>query len=1280
MANFHRLATPSYHGGLPVGYDLINTPSDPSVGGAGVPAFADDKKVGGPNDGVYFVAFGEDATSNYTNRGLKALATNTDFLDDILHRDLALTTRTNDVTAGSNISSVVISGDVFVGALGTSNTADSRQRLISVLDSNDNEIIDSSGNTVVPSLIHDGSSTNVVGTQTSGFYTSPTVNFSPAIPSGTTYRIYYGERSNLATLPISAFTDIIIRGAEEVDGVVEKQLRNLHAPGNLQAWDQAWDSTIRALAASGLNERYRRGTGVPSSFNFDTPGDGALIIRDGKAPTVQGTALTLGSVANPDPILALWRAMADPTTVAGTSWPNPLNGGDVGYYHETDYNASRTVNEVSRPGVAGPGYLDVVPRDIRSGTLGSQALFFINPTASATLNPDSGTGVGARQTIQCAAGQYFKIPSGGNAGKTGIRVGLDLVEVTTGGVTTVYIITFLVSATRINCAYLAGQPADFGATAAAATIRILQPLVSLGGSVPGNAQFTNYLAAALFAPPLPIQIGGDSGTTKFSPPLFLSPDSADIEPPGLFDSSVVALSWGYASILDGSINKTGQLRGDGQIRTMRGSWQFSVGDGVNTFGDFNGANAIRQLIDYLNSLNATWSSTVLVKGSGYLISGSADTLTIPTGCCLNLVGAQGDNTPGVALLNSTGGTLPTFTVSGALALLGVNLTSVSIGAQPAIVMGAASSDAPRLKLVNCRLGASPIRFVQSSGPNNSVGDYSLYAENVVFDPGSSSSGHAFECVTATNSAVVGSVKFVGCKFIGVQNQALILFAPSVTGGMLINNLIFEDCSVLLAGSSGGINNGTNNSGIFQILTTTSYSSGWIRNILFQNCNVLASGPRPLLMYITVGDNFKINQFTIRGGAWLCDSTNTTVSINPFTIAPLTPAGGFGDLPIYAVGGEPAVSVIIENCFTGYATLSGDWPGTITSAGNYGTNPGEQSAHLPLGWSPTLWGCWTVRSENITLRKVKFIGGIAKSTIGEFQLFGTYNTDVDDLVIYTTGGANGNGAYPNERVSIIAGSPYSGRATVSKLAIDGRGAKQATKALLLFHDVPASAPSTTFRGWRLVIDKCDLGKLDTFSTCDCIGYGNGSIIVDMNIVITNNVLEQARSAFKLNGGSLPFSFVFENNLVFGHKDVGLSLLPVNWEAGNHVSISRNVIEGCLAAGIYCTPTTSWGADLTGAGPAIIGNICRNNNMAATPDVQIIVGLVGIDHPGGTILGNICGGTEVGSIAVYTGSSGLIDVTGIDWSGHATVVTVPVNVTDLPSNGTRMAHNNALWYHQ
>lgn len=60
---FHRLTTPSYFGGLPAGYDRINTPSDPSVGGTGVPALTSAKKSGGPNDGTYFVAFGEDGRS-----------------------------------------------------------------------------------------------------------------------------------------------------------------------------------------------------------------------------------------------------------------------------------------------------------------------------------------------------------------------------------------------------------------------------------------------------------------------------------------------------------------------------------------------------------------------------------------------------------------------------------------------------------------------------------------------------------------------------------------------------------------------------------------------------------------------------------------------------------------------------------------------------------------------------------------------------------------------------------------------------------------------------------------------------------------------------------------------------------------------------------------------------------------------------------------------------------------------------------------------------------------
>ena len=158
---FHRLVTPPYYGGLPAGYDYINTPTDPSVGGTGTPAFMDGKKSGGPNDGTYLVAFGEDATSADANRGLKALAENTDVLDNLLRRDLALSAQTLDVTAASPVSSIVITGQVFVGEFGVSNTQQVRDGLIAILDNNYNEVLSSGGVTVKALLIHDGSASSV---------------------------------------------------------------------------------------------------------------------------------------------------------------------------------------------------------------------------------------------------------------------------------------------------------------------------------------------------------------------------------------------------------------------------------------------------------------------------------------------------------------------------------------------------------------------------------------------------------------------------------------------------------------------------------------------------------------------------------------------------------------------------------------------------------------------------------------------------------------------------------------------------------------------------------------------------------------------------------------------------------------------------------------------------------------------------------------------------------------------------------------------------------------
>lgn len=571
---FHRLVAPTYAGGLPVGYDYINDPV--ANGDSGVPAFVGVKKVGGPNDGTWLVAFGEDGTSENANRGLAALAENTDYIDDILHKDLALTVRTNNATASGTVASVVITGEVYVGAFGTTNNQEQRNRLISVLDANDNEIIDAAGATVQASLIHDGSNNNVLGTTASGFYTNPTISFSPAIPDTTVYRVYYGERSNLTDLPVDAFTDVRIRGAQEVDGGVEKQLRDLHAPGGIQAWDSPFDATIQALARSGLDERYRRSTLVASG-TYNSAGDGATIFRDGRALTLQmPTTSRISSPIStpwPDGNLAAIRITASTVATDNGFPPGSRNiGGDIGLFQESDLSNTAATGEWGRSRIAGPLLLDVIPRDVRGDTLdGSATLTRISPVANATLNPTSGATTTERRTIQCAAGQYFR----NGSSRTAIRVGIDMLEVqnNAGVPIATYVITSIASATTVLVQTVTGGNPSFPTTADnTVRIRWLQPAVSMGGAVAYGLSSApeGALRSLLVAQAGPLSDVPSNNNHQVAA-LFLAAYARRSEAYDLsitdsaLERNTTALAWGGAVKATGVPEITGRLLGDGGI-------------------------------------------------------------------------------------------------------------------------------------------------------------------------------------------------------------------------------------------------------------------------------------------------------------------------------------------------------------------------------------------------------------------------------------------------------------------------------------------------------------------------------------------------------------------------------------------------------------------------------------------------------------------------------------------------------------------------------------------
>lgn len=589
---FHRLVTPTYFGGLPGGYDYINTPS--LNGDPGSPAPMDGKKGSGTNQGTYLVAFGEDATANNTNRGLQALAQNTDAIDDLLRRDLALTSRTADVTAGAPVSSIVLAGQTYVGDFGVANNQATRDLLVSILDNNDNEIITTAGTVVKALLIHDGASNNVVGTQTSGFYSGPTVALNVAIPAGVTYRVYYGTRSNLATLPKDAFTNIKIRGAQEVSGEVERVLRDLHAASGA-TWNDPWLATINSLARTGLDGRYRLASisDPGGGTTMDTPGNGGFITRDGtsiklRAPTyLLGSIGTVGIDAYVDPLLAMLK-LERVSTQNGTAF-DLSRGGDVGLYQESPVHNTVDVAEVSQSHVTGALLMDIVPRAITGSTLGGgAALTRINPSAVGTVNPDALTDTLSRRTVQVGGSDFVKDGSS----RTGLRK-TDLIEVTnnvTGQVVGIFRVDSIQSPTRIALKALTGANPPLGPSGASAAVRLrwLQPTVSIGGThrAATDAQGTPHFMVA--APGL--LTSTYDGNTIVPYAAFLAASSRrDI---GITNLNLLeALAWGGFD-LDGTIAYKGRFYGDGgmvitggkQRLCMIGLQQqrFSVPDGGGT--------------------------------------------------------------------------------------------------------------------------------------------------------------------------------------------------------------------------------------------------------------------------------------------------------------------------------------------------------------------------------------------------------------------------------------------------------------------------------------------------------------------------------------------------------------------------------------------------------------------------------------------------------------------------------------------------------------------------
>ena len=395
-----------------------------------------------------------------------------------------------------------------------------------------------------------------------------TLNFSSALPtSGLTFSIYYAARQQVASFTPDALSYPNIRQAMSVHPEVLQLLEDLHAT-TAQTWDDPWDATIEALAASGLNERYRRQTTVPGSFTYDTPGDGAAITRDGHAPESVSTQAPVDYTNNPlvDPYLAQWK-----TSISGADVGTflSLREGGTGFVSVGSMRYTSDVNELAKMALSAGSNLTAHPRNIIASTLNAASVRTqIDPTLGCILNPDAGGTPSDRARLVLTGGNYFF----NGSSNTEIAVGYDLIRViyTSSRPDEIYVIHDLISSTRVELRTLSGNLPNFpsGVQTTNNQCQLIKTVFHMGGGAARRLTNNIQLGTSLYHAVPPSLTDDPATATEVAPnpARFLAAARTASEYSHTGAAVPLALQWGgFDPTLTAPQSFPGKLRGDGGI-------------------------------------------------------------------------------------------------------------------------------------------------------------------------------------------------------------------------------------------------------------------------------------------------------------------------------------------------------------------------------------------------------------------------------------------------------------------------------------------------------------------------------------------------------------------------------------------------------------------------------------------------------------------------------------------------------------------------------------------
>jgi len=399
-----------------------------------------------------------------------------------------------------------------------------------------------------------------------------------------------------------------------------------------------------------------------------------------------------------------------------------------------------------------------------------------------------------------------------------------------------------------------------------------------------------------------------------------------------------------------------------------GNYEVTVGDGVNSFGDFDGANAIRKAIDFIQAVFPTVAGTAIrinVKAGQYAVTGASDQIAVSSGS-LTLVGT---GLTGASITNSS--TLPAIKVSnGLLFLEKLFLTNDGVDANKFGIETLSSL----VSLRDVLLTSQNIRL---------LGGTSLLAERVLVSIGGA---QASSCVEFhADGPSTGNYVFNDCTFQPSRDRTAFLFGRYSAAGANNNTLAgisFNRCLIALRGGTVVLSS-LNNAGVMAIDFTNVASSAslFIRDISFNDCQVLANTEgqnNSTLMFFknsfSPGIEVAWDSITIKGGRWVVnpnvDSQNPPFYIGPRTFADGTTAQKLG-------------RVTVRDVAVGWDTPDID----LTAPG--GPFPNVYATTMPAGVTAlplAQWAAFVINAKTILIDNVQLVHPSGKSNCGDFIFF------------------------------------------------------------------------------------------------------------------------------------------------------------------------------------------------------------------------------------------------------------------------------------------------------